>query len=58
LGRFGGVGIDENTALVVELKRSSASLVGSGGASFVARSGQLAFRKAGESVAICLIKGQ
>jgi cyanophycinase len=58
LGRFGGVGIDENTALVVDLKRSSASLVGSGGASFVDRSGQLAFRKAGESVAICLIKGQ
>ncbi len=58
LERFGGVGVDENTALVVDLKRSSASLVGSGGASFVARSGQLAFRKAGEPVASSLIKGQ
>jgi cyanophycinase len=54
---LGGVGIDENTALVVDLKAKSASLVGAGGAILVQPSGAVSTYRAGEAVIAPPFKG-
>jgi cyanophycinase len=56
--RLGGVGIDENTALVVDQANQSGAVVGTGGTVFVSATGKITFVRAGEVVPASLIKGR
>ncbi len=57
-GRFEGVGIDEDTALIVDLRQKTAALIGKGGAVFVKATGQLSFYAAGQAITFPTVKGQ